>query len=221
MWKEPRGHRVAVPTPLPGSSPGLLPRSAEASLKPGMLTVRCLRHALILVLVGARAVTGAPEAQGIAGKYQVAGTAHVSVSPFPAHDYPGDMTATLGPAPSSLSLRLEARGYACTLQVRADQDGTLDFPGGQTCALEITDPDARGHLDAQLQMGRGRVVHGGLELALQFDVKGNVQMKIPSKTILIFGKEIHSPATWAPGAPVHGTVSASGHGQRSPERTSR
>lgn len=185
-----------------------------------MLTFGCLQHALIIVFVGA----GPPSAagtQGLAGKYQLAGTAHVSVSPFPAHDYPGDMTATLSRAPSSLSLRLEARGYACTLQVRADQDGALEFPEGETCPLEITEPDARGHLDAQLRMGRGRVVDGALELALQFDVKGNIQMKIPSKTILIFGKEIHSPATWAPGAPVHGTVSASGHGQRSLDPKSR
>jgi hypothetical protein len=192
----------------------LLARSRGASFRSGMPTLDRVLHALIALLLGAGPVLGAsPD-----GRYALAGTAHVSVSPFPAHDYPGEMTATLSGGPRSLSLRLESRGYACTLQVRADQDGALAFPEGATCPLEITEPDARGHLDARLRMGRGRVGGDGLELAVEFDVKGSIQMRIPSKTIRIFGNEMHSPATWAPGAPVHGTVAASGHGQRTPER---
>jgi hypothetical protein len=56
---------------------------------------------------------------------------------------------------------------------------------------------------------------------LRFDVDGRIQMRIPSRTIRIFGRDIQSPATWAPTAPVHGTVAASGEGQRSPEPVGR
>jgi len=182
-----------------------------------------VQHAITIALLGAGPLPSTSAPEGILGKYELAGTAHVSVSPVAAHDYPGEMTVTLSrsSAPGSLSLRLVARGYGCTLQVRADQDGALEFPDGATCPLDITEPDARGHVDAQLRMGRGRAVHDRLELVLQFDVKGSVQMRIPSKTIRIFGKEIQSPATWAPSAPVQGTVAASGQGQRSPEPVAR
>ena len=133
------------------------------------------------------------------------------------------MTATLSgtPVAGALSLRLEARGYGCTLQVRADQDGSLQFPEGVTCPLDVLQPDARGHVDAQLRMGRGRIVHGRIEMDLQFDVSGRIQMKIPSRTIRIFGRDVQSPETWAPTVPVHGTVAASGQGRRSPEPIGR
>jgi hypothetical protein len=58
------------------------------------------------------------------------------------------------------------------------------------------------------------VVDDRLELVLEFDVNGSIQMKLPSKTIHIFGTEVRSPATWAPAAPVDGTVAASGQGAR-------
>jgi hypothetical protein len=156
------------------------------------------------------------DAQSISGTYDIAGTAHVSVSPFPAHDYPGNLTATLSrtAAPGAFSLRIEGRGYGCTLPVRASEDGSLQFPETATCPLDIAQPDARGHVDAQLRTARGRVANGTLELVLQFDVNGSVQMKIPSKTIHIFGIDFQSPAGWAPTAPVRGTVAASGQGAR-------
>ena len=152
----------------------------------------------------------------ITGTYSLAGTAHVSVSPFPAHEYPGDLTATLARDPGSgvLSLRLEATGYACTLHVRAESDGSLQFPESATCPLDVSEPNARGHVDTQVRTARGRVRNDRLEISLQLDVSGRVQLKIPSKTIRVLGSEIQTPATWAPSAPVHGTVAASGQGSR-------
>lgn len=174
--------------------------------------------AAVLAVVGAGAALGTSPDDAIVGTYGVAGTAHVSVSPFPAHDYPGAMTATFSRAsgPGALSLRLEARGYGCTLQVQVGPDGSLRFPDDARCPLDIAEPDARGHVDARLRTGRGRVVGDTLELALQLDVNGTIQMRIPSRTIRIFGTEIQSPATWAPVAPVRGNVSASGLGSKRP-----
>ena len=175
-----------------------------------------MRSGVVVALVVAGASLGASSPGGISGTYDVAGTAHVSVSPFPAHDYPGQLTATLSrtSGPGAFSLRIEDRGYGCTLPVRVSDDGSLQFPESATCPLDIAQPDARGHVDAQLRMARGRVANGTLELVLQFDVSGSVQVKIPSKTIHVFGTDYRSPATWAPAAPVHGTVAASGQGAR-------
>jgi hypothetical protein len=151
----------------------------------------------------------------MSGRYPLVGTAHVSVTPFPTHEYPGEVIAILSrtASPETLLLRLEARGYGCTLQVRAGRDGSLQFPDGTTCPLDVAQPDARGHLTAQLRTARGRVVDDRLEMDVQFDVNGSLQLKIPSKTIRVFGKEVQTPAAWAP-TPVHGTVAASGQGSR-------
>jgi len=183
-----------------------------------MVRLFSVRFAAVLALLGAGAAMSASSPGGITGTYDVAGTAHVSVSPFPAHDYPGQLTATLSrtPAPGALSLRIEGRGYSCTLPVRAAEDGSLQFPESPTCPLDIAQPDARGHVDAVLRTARGRVVDDKLELVLEFDVKGSVELKIPSKTIHIFGTDVHSPAGWALAAPVRGTVGASGQGARKP-----
>jgi hypothetical protein len=177
-----------------------------------------LLSAAFLALLGAGAAPSTPGPAGISGTYALSGTAHVSVSPFPAQDSPGAMTATLSmtPASGALSLHLEARGYGCTLQVRAAQDGSLQFVEGTTCPLDVNEPEARGHVEARLRTARGQAVDDTLELALEFDVKGSIQVKVPSKTIHIFGADLQTPATWAPSAPVRGTVAASGRGPRSP-----
>jgi hypothetical protein len=170
--------------------------------------------ALLLALLG----FDSNRSDGITGTYDVAGTVHVSVSPFPAQDSPGALTATLSraAAPGAFSLRLEARGHTCTLPVRAGSDGVLQFPNRATCAIDVSEPDARGHLDAQLHTARAHVENERLELALEFAVTGRMQLRIPEKTLRVFGSEIHTPATWAPAAPVHGTVAASGQGSRRP-----
>lgn len=188
-----------------------------------MFGLAILQFVTVLSVLGAGQTPSPSGPGGLAGTYDLAGTAHVSISPFPAHDYPGEMAATLSraPSPGAFSLRLEARGYGCTLEVRADQDGLLQFPEEATCPIDIAQPDARGHVDAQLRMGRGRIVRGRLEMDLRFDVDGRIQMKIPSRTVRIFGRDIQSPETWAPTAPVHGTVAASGQGRRSPEPIGR
>jgi len=182
-----------------------------------MLGLVNLRYvAALLMLIALPSVPSTSDEEGITGKYDLAGTAHVSISPFPTHDYPGEMTATLSrsSAPGALSLRLEARGYACTLQIRVASNGSLQFPDGAKCPLDVSQPEARGHVDAQLRGARARVVDKRLEMDVQFDVTGSIQLRIPAKTIHMLGAEFQTPATWAPSAPVHGTVAASGNGIR-------
>ena len=174
------------------------------------------RWAGLLAVLGLALAPRTSGSEDIAGKYKVAGTAHVAISPFPTQDYPGEMTATLSKssAPDAFSLRLEARGYACTLRIRGASDGSLYFPDGAICPFDVSQPDARGHVNAQLRAGRGRVVGTRLEMDLQFEVSGSIQVWIPSRTIRVLGAEFQTPATWAPTAPVRGTAAASGSGAR-------
>ena len=178
------------------------------------LTIRGQFPGLLVVMAlgaGARTVDTADPA----GKYQLAGTAHVSVSPFPTQEYPGEISATLSRrGADAFALRMETRGYACTLPVVVAADGSVRFPDGATCPLDVSEPDARGHLEARLRTARGHVGADKLEMDLQLDVKGSIQLKIPSKTIRILGSAIQTPATWAPSAPMHGTVSATASGAR-------
>jgi hypothetical protein len=174
------------------------------------------RSAGLLALLGLGLAPPTSGSEDIAGKYKVAGTAHVAISPFPTHDYPGEMSATLSrsSAPDAFSLRLEARGYACTLQIRVTSDGLLHFPDGATCPFDVSQPDARGHVNAQLRAARGRIVGTRLEMELRFEVNGSIQLRIPSRTIRVLGAEFQTPATWAPTAPVRGTAAANGSGAR-------
>ena len=168
---------------------------------------------LVVMALGAGARTAEPADP--AGKYQLAGTAHVSVSPFPTQEYPGEISATLSRRRAdAFALRMETRGYACTLPVVVAADGSVAFPERATCPLDVSEPDARGHLEARLRSARGHVGADTLEMDLQLDVKGSVQLKIPSRTIRILGSEIQTPATWTPSALMHGTVSATARGAR-------
>ena len=174
------------------------------------------RWAGLVAVLGLAFAPRTSRSEDIAGTYKVTGTAHVAISPFPTHDYPGEMTATLSrsAAPDAFALRLEARGYACTLQIRGASDGSLHFPDGATCPFDVSQPDARGHVNAQLRAARARVVGTRLEMDLQFEVNGSIQVRIPSRTIRVLGAELPTPATWAPTAPVRGTAAAYGSGAR-------
>jgi hypothetical protein len=174
------------------------------------------RWAGLLAVLGLWLAPRTSGSEDIAGEYKVAGTAHVAISPFPTHDYPGEMAATLSrsSAPDAFSLRLKARGYACTLQIRVTSDGSLHFPDGATCPFDVSQPDARGHVNAQLRAARARIVGTRLEMDLRFEVNGSIQLRIPSRTIRVLGAEFQTPATWAPTAPVRGTAAANGSGAR-------
>ena len=174
------------------------------------------RWAGLLAVLGLGFAPRTSASEHIAGKYKVAGKAHIAISPFPTHDYPGEMTATLSrsSAPNAFALRLEARGYACTLQIRGARDGSLHFPDEATCPFDVSQPDARGHVNAHLRAARARVVGTRLEMDLQFEVSGSIQVRIPSRTIRVLGAEFQTPATWAPTAPVRGTAAANGSGAR-------
>jgi hypothetical protein len=152
----------------------------------------------------------------IFGTYQVRGRADVQVSPLPASNQPGDMTVTLGRSrtPGRVSVGIEARGYTCALEASRSSSGAIDLLTPATCALEIRDPDARGHVDARLRSGRGTLRDGRLSLELRFDVDGKVSTRVARTRFSLFDVEYEVPEGWTPSVPVRGSVTSRGSGPR-------
>jgi hypothetical protein len=148
--------------------------------------------------------------------FVLTGNAHVQVAPFPAGDHPGEMRVTLTGArtPGHVSVRLESRGYSCVLDASRSGSGALEFSTPATCPVEVSRPDARGRIDAQLRSGRGTVRDGRLTLELQFDVSGRIATRIARTSFMVLGTEVVVPGGWTPAAPIRGTVTSSGSGTR-------
>jgi hypothetical protein len=144
------------------------------------------------------------------------GNARVQVAPFPAGDHPSEVRVTLDQVriPGHVSVRLESRGYSCILDAWRSTSGALKFSTPATCPVEVSRPDARGRIEAQLRSGRGMVRDDRLTLDLQFDVNGRIATRIARTTFNVFGAEVVVPEGWTPAAPVRGTVTSSGSGTR-------
>jgi hypothetical protein len=142
--------------------------------------------------------------------------ARVQVAPFPAGDHPSEVRVTLNQVrtPGHVSVRLESRGYSCVLDASRSRSGVLEFSTPATCPVEISHPEARGRIDAQLRSGRGTVLGDRLTLDLRFDVNGRIATRIARTTFNLLGTEVVVPEGWTPAAPVRGTVTSSGSGTR-------
>jgi hypothetical protein len=152
----------------------------------------------------------------LAAVFVLTGSARVQVSPFPAGDHPAEMRVTLDQArkPGHVSVRLESRGYTCVLDASRSGSGVLDFSTPATCPVDVSRPDARGRIDAQLRSGRGTIHGDRLTLDLRFDVSGRIATRVERTTFNVFGAEVVVPEGWTPAAPVRGTVTSSGSGLR-------
>lgn len=181
--------------------------------------MRHARSAAALLALAALASRGAAGDVDRSGTYRLHGKARVAAKPLLDRDVDANADAVLepGPAPGDVRARLAAEGYACELTARLDAGGALLFPGGQRCAFDVRQPDAKGHLDATLSSGRGTLRDGEeLELDLSWDVEGRLSVRTGS-TIEVLGTRVDVPAAWMPEAPVHGNARAtvSGHRDRS------
>jgi hypothetical protein len=148
--------------------------------------------------------------------FVLSGNAHYDVNPFPPGDQSGEIRVTLdkAAAPGHVSVRLESMGYACVLDAARSRDGALAFTTPATCSVDVSDPDARGHVDARLRSGRGTVKGDRLSLELSFDVTGRVSTRIPRTTLNVLGSEVVVPEGWSPDVPIKGTVRSKGSGTR-------
>jgi hypothetical protein len=151
-----------------------------------------------------------------AGTYVLQGRAHVSVSPFPTREAAGEVTAVVSrrSAPRTVGIRLESQGYACSFEASLSDDGSIQGTAPATCSLEVAQPEARGHVELRIQSLRGVLRNDTLELRLEADVRGRLQLHIPATTMRVLGIEVPVSARWAPAVPVSGRVSGSGTGPR-------
>jgi hypothetical protein len=167
-----------------------------------------------LLAVAMAAASPAGKDDAVYGTYLIRGRADVQVSPFPRSEQPGDMTVTLARSrtPGRVSVGIEARGFTCALEAIRSSAGVLDLVTPATCAIDLREPDARGHVDARLRSGRGIVREGRLSLDLRFDVDGRVSTRIARTRFNLFDTEFTVPEGWTPSVPLRGTVTSKGSG---------
>jgi hypothetical protein len=172
--------------------------------------------AAAVVLPMAAALAAAPPAGDSAGRYVVRATVHVDAAALPDRDGDVELDVVVAPgaAPDALRLRATYGRYACDLQARLGDGGALDLAAGQPCSADVSEPDARGHVDATLKSGRGRVQGGALELDLAFDLAGRVSTRVGGKSVKVLGQEVSVPEAWTPEVPLRGGATASGKGRR-------
>jgi hypothetical protein len=109
-------------------------------------------------------------------------------------------------------------GQACELAASRADDGTLEFEAGQRCAFDLADPDARGHVEARLRAGRGRLRDRHLSLDLAFDTSGAVALRT-APGVQMLGVEV--PSTWTAEISVNGGASIRAEGDRDESRAAQ
>jgi hypothetical protein len=142
--------------------------------------------------------------------FRVQGTARVVGAPLPSPELELHADAVLEPAgPGQVRAHLASGGHACDLRARLAPDGTLSFPAGQRCALELRPPEeARGHVDLLLREGTGRVRGEILTLDLTVDLDGTVSL----------GGAGGWAGAWSTEVPIHGEAHAVAEGRRDRSR---
>ncbi len=127
----------------------------------------------VAATASAKVPTSAAEARGT---YRMRGTAHVAASPVIDRDVEVHADAVLdaGAGPREVRAHLVAEGRACDLVARLGGGGELSFEPGQSCHVPVDAPAVRGHVEARLRSGRGKLVDETLSLELAWDLEGAV-----------------------------------------------
>lgn len=174
--------------------------------------------AAALAALGAGAVVPMT-VDAVRGTYRLHGTAHATLGPLLDREVELHADAVLerGDDTRTVRVHVAAEGYGCDLLARLEAAGSLSFEGGQRCVVTVSSPDTRGHLEALLRSGRGRVEGGHLALELSGDVEGALSHRAGGVRVL--GQEI--PATWSPELPVRGPVRATAEGDVDRSRAAR
>jgi len=185
---------------------------------PTALVRGALRGALTLAALGWASMASPSDLPASdAGRYALHGTSHVAGTSLGARVVAADLLAEVGPGRSASEVRVKLvwHAYRCelTAQIAA---GDLAFPDGQTCLIEVLEPEARGRVEARLTSGRGRLQGGELELELSFEVAGALQTHLAARRVTVLGTELEVPDAWMPELPVSGRVTSSARGRREP-----
>lgn len=197
-------------------------RGAGAKLRGGGWIGRLARAAALacaLAPADPHAAPRAPARDELGGTYRMEGTSRVdAVAPLGGDlEARGDAIVRTGAA-GAVRLRLAAEGQVCELAATRADDGALSFEAGQRCAFDLREEDARGHVEARLRSGRGRLQGRHLALDLAFDLSGKVAVKTAAK-VQVFGMEL--PSAWTPDIPLDGAATVHAEGDRDESRAAQ
>jgi hypothetical protein len=164
---------------------------------------------------GARGGDAASPTSVASGRYVLRGTVRANTSLLPTREEAVEVLALVaaGDTQHDVRLHLRARGHACELRARVSRGGALALEPGQTCRIELDEPDARGHVDARLRSGSGRLDARSLSLDVAWDLAGSVSTQ-PGARVAVPGTSIEVPLPATPAVPVRGTVEAEATGTR-------
>ena len=181
---------------------------------------RAVVAAWLALSAGAGSDAAVADAAAAFGTYRLHGTANVAAPPMldRSLDVHADAFLKPGRGPArELVVSVAAEGGRCDLIARIDDAGVLAFRPDQPCAVEVRSASARGHLDAVLRSGRGRVQGEQLELSLSFGVQGVMSVRTADR-VEVLGRGVDIPATWTPATPLSGRAEASLAGARDRSR---
>jgi hypothetical protein len=175
---------------------------------------RQLGACLVLVASASAEIALASGSGGPFGTYRMEGAAHLRAPP--AFDRTvkvrADAVLLSGSRAGDIRVRLASGGQACDLVARLERTGELVFARDQVCPIDIQSPDARGHVQARLRAGRGRLEGDQLDLSLSCRLDGGVKWRAALKG----GPEL--PALWLPETPVHGDADVDIRGEQDHSR---
>ncbi len=172
------------------------------------------RRRAALTAIGALALAGAspwPRAT-----YRMHGTAHFAGAAIGRDmELHADAVVEPGAGPGDVVLHLAAMGHRCRVVARRDAAGTLAFPAGQVCLLDIRSPDAQGRVEARLAWGRGRLTEEDLSLSLRSELSGAVTVA-SGRPAVVLGRQV--PGTGGSTIPIRGEARATARGRRDHSR---
>ncbi len=176
-----------------------------------------IRRRVALAAIAALALVGAsPSRRAI---YRMQGTVHVASTAFDRDmELHADAVVEPGPGPGDVVLHLASMGYQCRVVARRDAAGTLAFPPGQVCVLDIRSPEAQGRVQVRLTSGRGRLREEDLSLSFRSELSGAVTVG-SGPPIIVLGRTV--PGTGGVEIPVRGEARATAEGRRDRSRAAQ
>jgi hypothetical protein len=176
---------------------------------------RILHRVQLAAIAGLALVGAAPSRREI---YRLHGTVHVASSVLDRDmELHADAVVQPGSRQRDVVLHLASMGYHCRVVAARDAAGTLAFPPGQECVVEISSPEARGRVQVRLTSGRGRLREEELSLAFTSELSGAVTVG-SALPLIVLGRRV--PGSGGAQIPVHGEARVMADGRRDHSRAS-
>lgn len=172
------------------------------------------RRRAALAAIAALALVGASPSRR--ATYRMQGTVHFAGAALDRDmELHADAVVEPGAGPGDVVLHLASMGHRCRVVARRDAAGTLAFPPGQACVLDIHSTGAQGRVEVRLASGRGRLREEDLSLSFRSELSGAV-MVASGRPKVILGRTV--PGTGGSKIPVRGEARATAEGRRDHSR---